>query len=171
MKGSHPPYDPHGFRYAVRGIGRALVGERNLRFQLTAALYLLYGMRFYEQAELSRGERAVLLLCIGLVLAFEMMNTAVEYAVDLTSPRRAPLAGWAKDAAAAAVLVIALVGVAVGLLLLWNPAVFARMLDYHLARPSRLAILLLTLPLAWMWVYRGPGGRRDHEKTEEKDDR
>ena len=169
MKGSHPPYDPHGFLYAIRGMGRALIGERNLRFQLTVAAYLLYLISFYE---LSRGECAVLFLCIGLVLALEMMNTAVEYAVDLSCPERSRLAGWAKDAAAAAVLVMAITAVVIGVCLLWDPAVLWQVVCYHLERPMRLVILLLTLPLAWMWVYLGPGGfiHREKRETEEKDD-
>ena len=44
------------------------------------------------------------LLCVGMVLAAEALNTAVEYVVDLVSPEYHVLAGKAKDVAAAAVL-------------------------------------------------------------------
>lgn len=48
-----------------------------------------------------------LLFSWGLVVAFEVMNTAVELVVDLISPDYSKLAGLAKDVSAAAVLVTA----------------------------------------------------------------
>jgi len=60
---------------------------------------------------------AIVLLCCGLVIFAELVNTAIETVVDLVSPEFHPLAGRAKDIAAAGVWVlcvaVALVGVAV----------------------------------------------------------
>ena len=50
-----------------------------------------------------------------MVTGAELMNTAVETVVDLVSPEFHPLAGKAKDIAAAAVWIIALCSVVVGL--------------------------------------------------------
>ena len=61
---------------------------------------------------LTTGERALVLSLGLLVLAFEAMNTAVEYTVDYISTERHPLAGRAKDAGSAAVFLASL---AVGL--------------------------------------------------------
>ena len=55
-------------------------------------------------------------ICIALVLALEALNTALEYLTDLVSPEYHPLAGKAKDAAAAAVLLVALGAIVVGLI-------------------------------------------------------
>ncbi len=52
-------------------------------------------------------ERALILVMGLLVLAAELINTAIERAVDYTSTDRHPLAGQAKDAASAAVAVTA----------------------------------------------------------------
>ena len=46
---------------------------------------------------------AIVLLCCGVVIAGELLNTAVETIIDLVSPEFHPLAGRAKDIAAAAV--------------------------------------------------------------------
>ena len=61
---------------------------------------------------------AVVALAIGLVLAAELLNTAIEAVVDLVSPQQHPLAKRAKDVAAAAVLAASLAAVTAGLLVL-----------------------------------------------------
>ena len=55
-------------------------------------------------------------MCIGVVLSFETMNTALEAAVDLASPEIHPLAKAAKDCAAGAALIAACMSVVVGLI-------------------------------------------------------
>ena len=109
-----PDSSPNGFlesfRYALDGIGAASKG-RNFRVQLAAgaaavAAGLLLGI--------SPGEWTAVALCIGLVLAGECSNTALEAAVDLASPARHPLARRAKDAAAGAVLLLCLAAATVG---------------------------------------------------------
>ena len=58
------------------------------------------------------------LVCSGMVLAAEALNTAVEYVVDLVSPEYNVLAGKAKDVAAGAVLFTAVFSGIVALLLI-----------------------------------------------------
>ena len=58
------------------------------------------------------------LLCSGMVLAAEALNTAVEYVVDLVSPEYNILAGKAKDVAAGAVLFTAVFSGIVAILLI-----------------------------------------------------
>lgn len=94
----------HSFGWAAQGIMAAIRQERNFRFHLVALAYLCYFQHFYD---LNQGELALLLLCAGLVLCCELLNTAIERAVDLLSPGYHPLAKLAKDAAAGAVLVAA----------------------------------------------------------------
>jgi diacylglycerol kinase (ATP) len=66
---------------------------------------------------LTPAEWAAVLAMITLVLALEMLNTAVEAAVDLASPELHPLAKVAKDVTAGAVLVAAIGSVAVAAVL------------------------------------------------------
>lgn len=63
----------------------------------------------------SAGELTALILAIGLVLTAELLNTAVEAALDAAVPREHPLVGLAKDTAAAAVLVASVAALAVGI--------------------------------------------------------
>jgi diacylglycerol kinase len=67
-------------------------------------------------AQLNRIEWAIIALCVGLVFASELINTALEAVVDIASPAFHPKAKIAKDAAAAAVFVFAVISVIVGLL-------------------------------------------------------
>jgi diacylglycerol kinase (ATP) len=92
------------FAFAWTGLAEGAVRDRNLRVHL--ALGVLAGA-FAAVAPLAAGERAVLLLCIAAVISAEAANTAVEAIVDLVSPQWNERARIAKDAAAAAVLVLA----------------------------------------------------------------
>lgn len=69
---------------------------------------------------LSREEFMILLLVITLVLVAEMFNTAVEATVNAATPVYNPWAKIAKDVAAGAVLLTAMLALVVGLLLVWG---------------------------------------------------
>ena len=60
---------------------------------------------------------ALVALISGLVLAFELMNAALEKLIDRLHPERHPEIGAAKDMAAGAVLVLACAAVAVAVAL------------------------------------------------------
>jgi diacylglycerol kinase (ATP) len=64
---------------------------------------------------------AIIIVTIALVWAAELINTAIEAAIDLASPNQHPLAKAGKDAAAGAVLVTAVGAVLIGLLILGPP--------------------------------------------------
>ena len=100
-----------GFVYAWNGIRAAVQEERNFRFHLCAACYaIILGML----ADLSCMEWALLAFCITAVLGMELMNSAVERAVDKPDTTHWWSAGAAKDMAAGAVLIVALGALAVG---------------------------------------------------------
>jgi diacylglycerol kinase len=105
------------FANAGRGVG-ALLGEANARVQLAIAA-LVVGLGFW--LELGRGDWALLVLAMGLVLAAEAANTALEALADRVAPDPHPLVGRAKDVAAGAVLIAALAAAAVGGLVLGPP--------------------------------------------------
>ncbi len=112
------------FCYAVRGFVAAVKSERNLRIHLVAVVAVTTISTFLS---LNALEWVVLTLTMGMVVATELMNTALEAVVDLACPHLHPLAAVAKNAAAAAVLVTAVVAVIVAWLLLW-PKIVAVML-------------------------------------------
>ena len=92
--------------------------QRNARIELAVALaVVLLGLWLGLPAR----DWAVLWLTIGVVLAAEIINTVVEAMVDLVSPAYHDRAKHAKDAAAGAVLVLAITAVLVGLYILGPP--------------------------------------------------
>jgi diacylglycerol kinase len=88
--------------------------QPNARIHLIA-LILVISTGFY--VHLSNLEWSLVVMCIALVLSMEAVNTALEYLTDLVSPDHHPLAGKAKDVAAAAVLIAAIGAAIVGALL------------------------------------------------------
>ena len=102
------------FRFAAEGIRAALRREQNIRFHFLAALTVLAAGFL---TGLSYAEWLVILLCIGGTTALELVNTALERAIDLASPEIHPLAKEAKDMAAGAVLVFAAASGIIGLLI------------------------------------------------------
>lgn len=99
------------FYHAICGIGYCIRQERNFRVHVTAAVTVLLFSVFYG---LPWERYPAVILVIALVLTMESVNTAIERAVDLSSPERHTLAKAAKDTAAAGVLLAALgaIGVA-----------------------------------------------------------
>lgn len=88
--------------FALAGLGHAWRTQPNFRIEAVCAV-LAVGAALWLGAPLS----PVLLAC-ALVLGLELVNTALEAAVDLASPEPHPLAKAAKDAAAGAVLLASL---------------------------------------------------------------
>ena len=99
------------FRYALNGLADLFSSQPNARIHLvTAAAAVVAGVYF----QIPGTEWIVLTFCIALVLSLEAVNTAIEHLTDLVSPAVHPLAGKAKDVAAAAVLLVAIGAVVVG---------------------------------------------------------
>lgn len=63
---------------------------------------------------LSVTEWCICLVLFGLILSLELVNTAVESVVDLVTEERKPLAKVAKDTAAGAVLISAIMAAIIG---------------------------------------------------------
>ncbi len=100
-----------GFGYAFSGLWYALRTQRNVRVHLVAALLaILLGIWLH----ISALEFALLFVAITGVFSAEMFNTVLELCVDLASPTYHPLAKIAKDVAAGAVLLNALLAIIIG---------------------------------------------------------
>lgn len=118
------------FKYAWSGISYNFQTQRNFRIHVFIGI-LAIGLSIFLKLKLV--EIAVISITIGLVLAMELLNTAIESVVDLTVKQSYhELAKIAKDCAAGAVLVSALVAVLVaGALLL--PPLFVRIQQLMIA--------------------------------------
>ena len=104
----------NSFKYAAEGISQAYKKEQNLKIHTFIALLVIVFGFFLK---ISYVEWLICLLLIGLVLMAEFFNTAIEYTVDLASPKIHPLAKSSKDVAAAGVLVISLISAITGLVI------------------------------------------------------
>jgi len=113
------------FQNAFSGIYYVLRTQRNARIHLiiTIAVGLLG-----TWLGLGISQWVPLVLAAGLVWTAEIVNTAVETVVDLSSPQERSLAGTAKDVSAGAVLLSAAAAAVVGILIL-GPPLLARLLS------------------------------------------
>jgi diacylglycerol kinase len=102
------------FRAAFAGLWRLVRSERHFQIHLSATVCAVILAAFLN---FSRLEWAILILTIALVLVAEGLNSAIERAIDTTTPSFHPLAKAAKDMAAAAVLIAAIASVLIGILL------------------------------------------------------
>jgi diacylglycerol kinase (ATP) len=101
------------FNYAIEGVIHVLRTHRNMRIHFAVAIVVLVAAVWKG---VSRFELIALLLAIAFVLIAEMINSAIEQAVDLATTSFDPLAKLAKDIAAGAVLIAAINAIAIGYL-------------------------------------------------------
>lgn len=102
------------FIYPIKGLRYAYRNEQNLAVDVGVALLVTIAGFIFK---LNLVEWAILALTIGLVISCELINTAIEAVVDLVTEDYHPLAKVAKDTAAAAVFVFAIIAVIVGLII------------------------------------------------------
>ena len=101
-----------GFTYAFQGLGYAFRTQRNIRVHTTiAVLTIILGLLL----RISTVEFAMVFIAITSVLIAEMFNTVIEVSIDLSTPEYHPLAKIAKDVAAGAVLLSAMLSIIIGL--------------------------------------------------------
>jgi diacylglycerol kinase len=105
----------HSFIYAFEGIKTLFRETPNAVIQLAAAIAaILLGLIFH----ISTVEWLILILVIGGVVALEAMNSALENLSDYTSKKEIdPTIKKAKDISAAAVLIMAIAALAVGVII------------------------------------------------------
>ncbi len=104
------------FGDAARGLSAALYGETAFRVEVAVALVALPAALWLGE---SAAQRGLLIASAGLVPVVELVNTAIETAVDRVGETHHPLSGRAKDLGAAALLLaLALAGVVWAVVLL-----------------------------------------------------
>jgi diacylglycerol kinase (ATP) len=128
------------FDYAFQGILYATRTQRNMRIHLVVAALAMFACLYLR---LERAYVAVVVICIALVIALELVNTAIEAIVDLTTSDQHPLAKVAKDAAAGAVLVVAMGATIVGYLAFYEGVT---------ATGAKVSYALATIPRNYVFV-------------------
>jgi undecaprenol kinase/diacylglycerol kinase (ATP) len=111
------------FRHALEGIRHVVRTQPNARVHAVLSLAVIVVGWWLG---VSRIEWAILIVTMAMVWVAELVNTAVEAAIDLATGEPHPLAKIAKDAAAGGVLAAAIGAVIVGMLIL-GPPLWARL--------------------------------------------
>jgi diacylglycerol kinase (ATP) len=134
------------FNYAFEGIIHVLRTQRNLRIHFAIAIAVIVAA---AALGVGRLELMSLLLAIAFVLVAEMVNSAIEGAIDVSTTSFDPNAKLAKDIAAGAVLISTVTALAVGYLVFAHAAAHrtAHFLDRVRDAPAEITLVALVLVL------------------------
>jgi len=137
------------FNYAIDGLIYVLRSQRNMRIHFfVGSLVFALGLA----GGLSTVQFGLIIFAVALVIVAELINTAIEAAIDVTTSSYDPMAKIAKDVAAAAVLVAALAAVIIAYLIFFpklNPLTFTTL---NKIRQSPIHITTIALILVIMAV-------------------
>jgi diacylglycerol kinase (ATP) len=141
------------FNYAIEGMVYALRTQRNMRIHVAAAILTLVGSLVLG---VDRVSLAAIVFAISLVFVAELINTAIEAAVDVATDRYDPLAKVAKDVSAGAVLIAAMNALVVAYLVLFAPLkrVATQGLSWMKMAPTSLTVIALGLVLLGVLVFK-----------------
>lgn len=106
--------------FAFKGLFLLLRTEASIKIQFVIALVMTAAGFYFE---ISNTEWIMQLMSIGLVMGIEGLNTAIEKLSDYVQPNEDPKIGFIKDISAGAVMIVALMATAVGLII-YVPKVF-----------------------------------------------
>ncbi len=137
------------FAYAFRGIVSAIRTQRNFRFHIIATMYVVAFSLFYD---LTKYEYMILVLIIALVISLELVNTALEKAIDICSPNYSKLAEISKDCAAGAVLVSAIGAVVIAIFIFADAEVLSSILSYYMCNLIALAGLVIFTIISVLFI-------------------
>src|SRR5215207_7972957 len=158
MSSQRSPTVLDSFNYAFEGIIHALRTQRNMRIHFAAAAAVLV---LALVVSVPKFELIALLIVIAFVLISEMVNTAIEGAIDVATTSFDPMAKLAKDIAAGAVLIATVVAVAVGYLVfadrLRDPSL--RILDDLREAPFEVTLIALILTVMLVIAAKAYTGR------------
>jgi diacylglycerol kinase (ATP) len=147
------------FNFAIEGVIHVLRTQRNMRLHFAAAVAVIV---VAVAVGVSKIELSLLLVSIAFVLVAEMINTAVEGAIDAATTSFDPMAKLAKDIAAGAVLIASVNAVAVGYLVFAGKAAdkTAEVLDRVRSAPAQITLVALVLTVIIViatkaWTGRG----------------
>src|SRR5213082_1719592 len=146
------------FNYAVEAIIHVLRTQRNLRIHFLAAVLVFAGA---IAVGVSRLQLIALVIAIAFVLVAEMLNTAIEGVIDVSTTSFDPNAKLAKDIAAGAVLIASITAVAVGFLVFESAAGTraTQVLDRVRSAPAEITLAALVLVILLVIVTKAWTGR------------
>jgi diacylglycerol kinase (ATP) len=144
---------------AIEGIIHTAKTQRHLRYHLYAAASILIITYILG---IDRTDFLIISIAVILVLLSEMMNTAVEYVVDLLSPEYSEQARIAKDVAAGAVFITAFGAVVIGYIVLFPYLEKIFKVGIHVSKHSKeeialISTILVLISIVVLKAYFGKG--------------
>lgn len=104
----------NSFKFAFEGILATIKSETNMKIHIVIMILVIIAGKILK---LEPVEWKTCIILFALVIAGELFNTAIEAIVDMVMPEFHPKAKIAKDAAAGAVLTLAIAAALVGLMI------------------------------------------------------
>lgn len=153
---------PESFRCAMRGIKETIAEERNMRIHISVAAVVFY---FAYHLQMSAAEWCFLVFAVGIVLAGEVFNTAVEQTIDAKFDEYREAARKAKDAAAGSELIFAITAAAIGLLIFVRDGRIGQMIRLCAESKLRCAALVIYAVIAIWFIF---PSKKTKEKRNEK---
>jgi len=146
------------FNFAFEGIIHVLRTQRNLRIHFAIAAGVLVMALIVDVTKI---ELIALLLSVTFVLIAEMLNTAVEAAIDIATTSFDPMAKIAKDIAAGAVLIASVNALIVGYFVFSGKVAdkSSQLLDRLREAPAEITIVALVLTVIIVVATKAYTGR------------
>ncbi len=141
------------FGCAIKGFFGAVCSEGHLRFHLVAAVYVLVFSSFYN---FTAAQWAVLIILIALVIAAELVNTAIEDTCDAVTTEQNEHIRRAKDMAAGAVLVLSIAAAAIAVMFFWNLEVIKNVFVYFSQNTPMLILLIISAVVSVLFIAISP---------------
>ncbi len=137
------------FFFAFRGFTVTINSERNFRFHISfAILTIILGMI----ANITDAEFTAIIICIAIVLGFELTNTAIEHLCDEVTKEKRDNIRKSKDCAAGAVLISAVLSAIIGIKIFTKSEYINAILNFF-SEISNLVSLLIYVILSFIFVF------------------
>ena len=147
----------NSFGYAFQGIFTAIKQERNMRIHIVCMLYMYFFLFCFDFFEITRTDLAIIFIANGLVVGAELINTAIESAVNLQGDKHTEYGKIAKDCAAGAVLVFAIFAVLCGIAIMYQPRAFQLLFAYFIENPLAILLFALSVIIFTIFIFKGFG--------------
>lgn len=148
------------FGYAFQGLFTAIKTEQNMRIHIVCMVYMYFFLFAFDFFEITRRELAIIFIANGLVIGAELINTAIEAAVDLQGDKHTPLGKIAKDCGAGAVLVFTIFAVLCGIAIMYQPEAFGLLFTYFIENPIAIALFLISVVIFSIFIFFGFGRKK-----------
>lgn len=146
---------------AFKGILYCIHTERNMRIHTVAALYVLIFSKYFN---LSTEKYSILLLIIGLIFSFELLNTGVEKMTDTLIDKYNINVKIIKDLFAGSVLILAIISIVIGILFFGNLNTLCFIFFDLIKKPFHLVLLFASIFISILYIKVGPLGIKNQYK-------